>query len=141
MPTKGISSEAYLGYGRIEYHVTPIKNECQDTLCQYVTASSIPENRFSFGGKWTLDSENALGETGSTITFNAVAKKVHLVAGSLDELSTATVEVYVDGILTKTITIKESDLYTLVDGTEKKNQKVMIKVISGKLLGYAYTFG
>lgn len=141
MPTQGISPESYLGYARNTYHVTAIKNECQDTACQYVTAASVPENRFSFGGKWTLDSENALGETGSTITFNATAKKVHLVAGSFDKLSTATIEVYVDGVLTKTITIKESDLYTLVDGTEKKNQKVMIKVISGKLLGYAYTFG
>lgn len=140
-PTQGISPEAYLGYGRIQYHVPTIKNECQDTACQYVVATSIPESRFSFGGKWTLDSENALGETGSTITFNALAKKVHLVAGSLNELSTAMIEVYVDGVLTKTITIKESDLYTLVDGTEKKNQKVMIKIISGKLLGYAYTFG
>ncbi len=141
MPTNGISKEAYLGYGRIEYHTTPIKNECQDTACPYVLATQIPESKFSFGGIWTLDSEHALGETGSTITFNSVAKKVHLVAGSENNTSTTKIEVYVDGVLTKTIDIKESDLYTLVENPEKKNQKVMIKIISGKLLGYAYTFG
>ena len=141
MPTRGVSPESYLGYGRIEYHTTPIKNECQDTLCEYVLASKIPLNRFSFGGKWTLDSEHALGETGSIITFNADAKKVHLVAGPENTTSQATVEVYIDGVLTKTISIVASDLYTLFDGSKRETHLVKIKIIKGRILGYAYTFG
>lgn len=140
-PSRGLSPEAYLGYGRIEYHTSPIKQECQDVACPYVAATSIPSDKFSFGGVWTLDSEHALGETGATITFNANAKKVHLVAGPENNLAKVTLEVYVDGVMTKTLVVEASDLYTLVDGTEKKNQKVMIKVIKGRLLGYAFTFG
>ena len=141
MPSDGISPESYLGYGRSQYIVPAVKTACEDQTCTYTAVNPVPQNKFTLGGSWFLDSEHALGDTGSTITYNANAKKVHLVAAPEKEGATTKIEVYVDGILTKNITISASDLYTLVDGTVKKNQKVMIKIISGKLLGYAVTFG
>lgn len=141
MPSNGISPESYLGYARSQYSIPAVKAACEDTLCSYDAVKTLPENRFTFGGNWFLDSEHALGDVGSTLTYNANAKKVHLVASPEKEGATTKIEVYVDGILTKTLTISASELYTLVDGTVKKQQKVMIRVISGKLLGYAFTFG
>lgn len=141
MPAANSSPESYLGYARIQYHVSSIKNECEDMLCTYKAPAEIPLNRFAFNGKWSLDSEHALGETGATLTYHAKAKKVHLVAAPETGTVSAKIEVYVDGVLTKTFTLDKSDLYTLVDGDTVKDQKVMIKIISGKLLGYAFTFG
>lgn len=136
-----ISPESYLGYGRIEYSAVGIQSSCADASCDFIAPSVIPQNRFAFGGKWTLTRESALGDTGATLTYNATAKKVYLVAGPAKDGDVTKMEVYVDGVMTKTLTISSSDLYTLVDGVERKNQKVMIKIISGRLLGYAFTFG
>lgn len=141
MPSGGISPESYLGYSRTEYQINTIKSECLGRVCQYDVPENIPNNRFAYGGSWLIGRENAAGEMGSVLTFNASAKKVHLVAAPGKEGSTTKIEVYIDGTLSKTMNISASDLYTLVDGNEKKQQKVMIKVISGTLLGYAFTFG
>ncbi len=141
MPANNISPESYLGYARIQYHVSAIKDECEDSACTYKAPENIPLNRFAFDGKWSLDSEHALGETGGTLTYHAKAKKIHLVAAPETSITSAKIEVYVDGTLSKTITVDKSDLYTLVANETVKDQKVTIKIISGKLLGYAFTFG
>lgn len=139
-PKSGITNETYLGYARLSNYAGTIKTSCEDSLCTFETPSVLPLNEFSFGGEWVLDSEFATGKANSSLIYHAVASKVHFVAAPAKDGGKVIIQVSVDGVKTKIITIDHSDLYTLSDGNEKKEQTVMIKVISGDLEAYTFTF-
>jgi cytochrome c biogenesis protein CcdA/thiol-disulfide isomerase/thioredoxin len=141
MPGYDISPESYIGFTRMEYEATPVSRSCRDADCSYVLPDALPKNQFAFGGVWSVGGESASGGTGSSISYHYVAKKVHVVLGPDEQGSPATLEVYVNGVLSKSLTIDRSDLYTIVDNTEKKEGVVTIRITGGHVLAYAFTFG
>jgi hypothetical protein len=132
------SQETYLGYARFGHNSNKnISASCDDVICAYVIPEPVPVNTFAFGGNWNIGEQFAVGTVGSEITYHATGNKVHFVAGAE---KSATIAVYVDGVKTKEIIIDHDDLYTLVDTNVVGVRTVNIKVVSGVLDAYTFTF-
>lgn len=139
-PSRNSSLETYLGYSRMDYNANTIPSTCHNIDCTFISPQTLSKNTFAFGGTWNIQDEKALGGVGSTITYHTQAKKVHLVAGAKNSSESVVLEVYVNGIKSKEMTINMSDIYTLFEGSLSGEQTVMIKVIKGSLEVYTFTF-
>lgn len=132
------SQETYLGYQRMDYNSNSIANKCVDNVCDFVLQKT-KLNTWSFGGKWKIESERSIGQTGSALRYNFSASKFHLVAGSPKG---ARVKVSLDGGLAKEYRIQTQTLYTLADFGDLYGEHIIdIEVIGGSLETYAITFG
>lgn len=75
-PDKRLTPETYLGLGRMEKFAS---NEKPVEGLNTFTSGSVPENFFSYEGKWFLDLEYAKASAGSKLLLNFKANKVFLV--------------------------------------------------------------
>jgi thiol-disulfide isomerase/thioredoxin len=102
---------------------------------------TIPEeiikNKLYLGGTWNIATE-AAENTGGEIVFKYDAKNVYMVASSA---LGAEVEVYVDGKLSKNLNIQNETLYKIVEGDSYGEHTLKIKVKSGRLKAFTFTFG
>lgn len=90
-------------------------------------------------GTWFNDKDfmRLESETGK-IYLNYDAKNVNIVAGSDEE---TTVEVWVDGALTQTISVSEERLYEIVSGAEYARHDLELRVSGDGFRMYTFTFG
>jgi cytochrome c biogenesis protein CcdA/thiol-disulfide isomerase/thioredoxin len=139
-PSGGISSETYLGYGRMTNNINTSTLNCHDQSCTLTAPATLDKNMFAFSGDWNIQEGKALGSVGSSVIYHTKAKRVHLVAGAQNPGETVTIEVSLDGVTMQQIIIGMSDIYTLYDGTTVKDQVVTFKIIKGNLAAYTFTF-
>lgn len=136
------SHETYLGFNRLDYNAIDIDKSCLNKTCKFTSPEkdNFPKNTFSFEGDWMINSENAIGEKGSSIYYNFTASKVHLVMGSK---AGAKVKVTLDGDENngRIINVSYETLYDLVDLKGKYENHIMkMEIISGNLEAFAFTF-
>ncbi len=131
------SPETYFGAFRNTNFGNGIPNMEQSS--DFVIPNTLLSNKFYLGGKWDISSEFALNrESSSVLEYKFNAKEVYLVAESDTE---ATAEVYVDGVKTSTIKIKDSKLYHLVSLDTPGEHLLKIIFKSSGIKIYTFTFG
>ncbi len=129
------SPETYFGSARNEYLANGAagKNGTQNLVIPDTTQS----NSLYLGGAWSFVPEYAQS-TGGEVAFTYQAKNVYMVASSD---AGADVEVYLDSNLTKTLHIQDEMLYTIISGTDYSGHKLVLKIKSGTLKAFTFTFG
>jgi cytochrome c biogenesis protein CcdA/thiol-disulfide isomerase/thioredoxin len=96
-------------------------------------------NQFAFGGTWRIGGEPAEAVADATIDARFSARKVYLVLSSRGERPRS-VEVRVDGKLTRVVTVRRQRLYELVSLPRAGEHRLSLRFEPG-VAGYAFTFG
>ncbi len=89
-------------------------------------------------GDWKVESQYAQSGSASTLVFPYTAKYVYAVAESD---TPADVDVFIDGTLSKTISISAAQLYTLVSGTDVESHTLTLKPKNSGVKIFTLTFG
>ncbi len=133
------SPETYFGSDRNEYLANGEQNKTgEQALIISNKNSDIILNKLYLGGVWNFTPEYARGSVGGEIVFKYKTKNVYMTTGSTEG---AELEVYVDDKLTKTIKIKTETLYTLVEDTDYSVHTLKLRIKSGTLKAFTFTFG
>jgi len=102
------------------------------------SSRSEKSDNVSLQGSWNFTPEYAVNNGESTITYAYDAKNVYFVGGSKDGVD---VEIYKDGVLLKTITVKSEQLYTLIEGDSYGKHILQMKIKGSGLMAFTFTFG
>jgi cytochrome c biogenesis protein CcdA/thiol-disulfide isomerase/thioredoxin len=158
-PSKVQSPEVYFGFNRNTYLANgKASAQGSQTLTAPVgdALKNIGSNLLYLNGTWNFASEfasaKAVDGSGATdaaavpkIIFKYNAKNVYMVlsgkVGANGAASPAQVDVYVDGVMTKTISVQDQQLYTIVEGKDYGVHTVELRLKSGELNAYTFTFG
>jgi thiol-disulfide isomerase/thioredoxin len=140
-PSNGVSPETYFGFGRRDD--TQIANKgaptCDGSTCDFVAKDSLEKNQYALGGSWQTDQDSIESKSASTITFKAHTKMMYLVAQA--KSGTLPVRVYVDGTLTKTLSVKDSTLYDIAAFSGVEDHLIELKADKPGLIVFTFTFG
>lgn len=129
------SPEMYFGTSRLQYLVSS-QSPSDDKV--YTAPSTIPLNTFAMSGEWKFTPEVAQLVGGSgTITLKFHSSKVHMVASSP---IAAKLTITVDGKVQPSITVKNSELYTLFNGAAAADHIIEIKVDQPGFQAFTFTF-
>ena len=122
----------------------------------------MSENTLYLGGTWNFQDQYAQnvapsggqsqgsGATGTqagaayvpaTIEYAYDAKNVYMVAASADQTNGTLINVYQDGTLVNTLTVKADTLYQLISGSSYGAHTLKIEIESPGLQAYTFTFG
>jgi len=102
------------------------------------SSRSKSTDKVTLGGTWNISSEYVENVGQATIAYSYDAKNVYFVAGSKNGVE---VEIYKDGILLKTITVKAEQIYTLIEGDAYGAHRLQLKVKGSGLQAFTFTFG
>ena len=130
------SPEIYFGSARNE-HLANGKTltSGEQTL---VLRKVLTNNRLYLGGTWFFTPEYAENKKDGEVVFEYQAKNVYMVAHSEKGVD---VEVYVDGKLTNTIHVTQEKLYEVVKGVDYGEHTLLLKIKTGEIQMYTFTFG
>jgi cytochrome c biogenesis protein CcdA/thiol-disulfide isomerase/thioredoxin len=133
---KVASPETYFGSDRNQYigNATMSVPGTQDLTLP----STFDPNELYLGGTWNFTPEYATNTTAATAVFKYQAKNVYMVASSDAGVD---VGVYEDGVFVKTIHVKDQQLYTLIEGTDYGTHTIELKIPTGSLNAFTFTFG
>lgn len=154
-PTRVKSPEVYFGFNRNSYLANGKTATPGEQTFVAPKITDIESNKLYLGGTWNFESEyvstkvnadnTAQSDLQPKILFKYEAKNVYMVlSGKVGVNSVATpaqVGVYVDGVKTKTITVKDQQLSTIVEGKDYGIHTVELRLESGELNAYTFTFG
>jgi hypothetical protein len=126
--------ESYLGYERLErYDGTPV---LKNSTHSYTAASSLAASHLTYGGTWTVQSQDIVAGSDAVIRFNVHASNIYLVLAG-----TGTVSATLDGNALATQHVSGvPSLYTILSAV-KPQQGVLQLNVSPTVKAYAFTFG
>lgn len=136
----GSNRNAYLGNGLMG------KDGQQSlTIPQPITgvSSALSKNILYLGGIWNFDSEFAQNLGEASIVYRYDSKNVYMVASADTAVAPdgVEVEIYIDGVKTQTMTIKDEKLYTIVSGADYGEHVLEIRIKKAGLKAFTFTFG
>jgi cytochrome c biogenesis protein CcdA/thiol-disulfide isomerase/thioredoxin len=143
------SPETYFGASRNEY----LGNGTPSSVgSRTFTLPDTPRtNTLYLGGTWDVELEQATGNKGAQVLYSYNAHNVFFVASGAS--GTAVVQVLRDGkplgsfagadvnAKDSTVTITGQRLYDLIDDAASGPHTIELKVLSGSLAAYTFTFG
>ncbi|MBI4457980.1 thioredoxin family protein [Candidatus Uhrbacteria bacterium] len=149
------TSETYLGYGRMEYQANE-EEILRDRVQEYVLPADVARNRFAYGGRWLVRSENGtLAEAPGSVVIRYVASGVNLVMGA--ETSAVRAEVLIDGKPVPVgmrgadlvvqggrtyMRVSAERLYNVIDAKGAYGEHLLeIRFLDAGVRVYAFTFG
>lgn len=140
------SPETYFGSARNELLANGLPGRSGEQ--EFIIPNPIQTNRLYLGGNWIIDSENAKSKKDSIVKYLYNAGDVYLVASSDNG---AEVEVWQDGkivtddagsdVIKGIMKVGESRLYKVIHNSEPGEHTLELRVKSGEVLLYAFTFG
>lgn len=136
-----ISPETYLGE-RSWPALANAQGEPSDATVSYSAPASLLLNKYALVGDWKLiDGEHqALQADVGEIRMQWQGGEINLVLGPGDSTTPPTAEVWIDGVMHKTISIDRHDLYNLYTG-EYGEHALVLKLRGTGVKGFAFTFG
>ncbi len=148
-PKARYSPETYLGSSRMQY-LYPNGSTGNEKKV-FELSKNIPQNYFSFGGEWTIDSENAISGINAVLEYNFIANKVFLVLRPGSAKQNVQVKVFIDGKVVGSsnagqdvkdgiITIDQDRLYNLIQLKNAENHLLRLEFTPG-IEAFAFTFG
>ncbi len=135
-PTRVKSPEVYFGSDRNQYLGNGIISRIGEQIL--LIPSNIVSNKLYLGGTWDITSEYAENKDAGSIVFNYEAKNVYMAAGSTNGVE---VEIYKDDIFVKKLTIKDEQLYSLIEDAEYGKHTLRIVIPKAGLKAFTFTFG
>ena len=130
------SPEVYFGSSRNQYLANGFAGQIGEQTLSI--PSTISFNKLYLGGMWNLASEYAENKNTASIVFSYEAKNVYMTAGSENGVE---IEIYKDDVFVKKITIKDEQLYSLIEGADYGNHTLRIKILTAGLTAFTFTFG
>ncbi len=109
----------------------------------YVMPESVPLHQYALSGDWQLsvdEESQVLRSTEGAIRYHAMGSEVNLVLGIEEGSKPVPVDIFIDGMKTKTITVRAHDLYNLFTGTYGEHD-VTLNIHGKGVAAYAFTFG
>jgi thiol-disulfide isomerase/thioredoxin len=143
------SPETYMGLSRQENLVSP-ENPLVRQKIAFSSPKNIPLHHWALRGDWTNDLEFIRSESNhSELDFNFNSKNVYLVLGQdkthvnlkNTNKETPTIDVYLDDVKIKTLSIKEHKLYTLIQKPQVTQGILTLRFNQTGINAYAFTFG
>ncbi len=134
-PDDRLTPETYLGANKLDlgrYVGTPPVAGREQT---YRLAASVPEDKISFGGRWTLAGETATAGTGARLRLHYHARDVFVVLGGHGRVT-----VTHDGRTLQTIDVNADRLYTAVSGKTLGDATLELAFTPG-VHAFSFTFG
>jgi thiol-disulfide isomerase/thioredoxin len=144
------SPESYLGYGRIQYLVSP-EQIVADKPVTFTAPTSLSLNEFAYTGEWTLKEEQALPSKKAYLIYNFDAQQVFLVMRPQNGASSR-VRVYLDekvvdsqnagaDVQNGIVTVTSDRLYKLIKLPKEGQHILKLEFLDGNIELYAFTFG
>jgi thiol-disulfide isomerase/thioredoxin len=142
------SPETYFGADRNQY----LANGPQMTNGTYsltaptgattIGSGALQENSLYLDGQWDFEDQYATNLTApAKIFYEYDSKNVYMVAASDNPNKPVTVQVWVDGAQTGTVTIQANQLYNIVQGSSYGEHTLELVVENPGLDAYTFTFG
>lgn len=150
-PTDNISPETYLNSTRMQYYFPG--GSTGDGKQVFTLLDSIPLNTFSFGGEWTINSENAVTGKNAVLNYHFIADKVFLVLRPGITGNIARVKVFLDGkalsdlnkgsdVNSGEVLIDSDRLYNLIDLKGSGGEHALkLEFLAPGIEAFAFTFG
>jgi len=149
-PTAQISPETYLGSARMQYYFPTgtLSNGTQN----FTLADNLSQNSFSYGGQWTINSEDAVAGDKATLNYNFIADKVYIILRP-SNAKPGIVKVYLDGkiidasvagadVKNGLISVDTDRLYSVVDLRGKTESHLLrLEFKTPGIQVYTFTFG
>jgi cytochrome c biogenesis protein CcdA/thiol-disulfide isomerase/thioredoxin len=137
VPSSQTTPETYLGTARAAGWVggAPLTGTHSYPRPGY----ALNQGDFSYGGTWTIGTQQALAEAGATIDAHVQAKNVYIVL-TPPAHGAGRVAVSVDGHPTKTIVVSGQRLYTVASFASESEHAIHLAFSPGTS-GYSFTFG
>jgi cytochrome c biogenesis protein CcdA/thiol-disulfide isomerase/thioredoxin len=132
-PSREATRETYLGYDRIAGHANPVIAPDRDA--PYRLPAELEPDQLAYGGRWRVEAERAVAGREARLRMRFRAREVNLVLGGMGR-----VEVLLDGRRVRTIAVRGSRLYQLLDLPAFQTGLLELRVARG-VAGYAFTFG
>lgn len=136
--------ETYLGYLRIHNFS---KDFIKDQEYSYAPISPVPDDKFTYEGKWTVTKEYSAPRKNSKLLLNFESKEVYLVARP--KIKNSKFKVYVDGKLQYfgkdnkygIVTLDSDKLYKIINLPEPGRHILEIEFLDDNCEVFAFTFG
>lgn len=147
-PKTSLSPETYLGSGRMQFFYP--NGSLGNGKKVFELSKNIPQNYFSLGGEWAIESENAVSGQNAVLEYNFFAQKVFLVLRPPTS-GVGTVKVFIGGksvdvfssgedVEDGTVTINEDRLYNLIQLKNPESHLLRLEFTPG-IEVFAFTFG
>ncbi|SFU84717.1 Cytochrome c biogenesis protein CcdA [Polaromonas sp. YR568] len=91
-----LSGETYVGHERAAGFV-PAGGLQADVSHRYEPVASLPLNRWTLGGEWTVEGERAVAAGGARLAYRFRARDLHLVLGRKAGVSAVRFRILIDG--------------------------------------------
>jgi cytochrome c biogenesis protein CcdA/thiol-disulfide isomerase/thioredoxin len=148
-PQNQLTPETYLGSARMQYFYPDGK--VSTGVADFNTASKIPLNTFSYGGKWDIQDEYAKAVQNATLDLRFKANKVFLVLKPSDGVPKK-VRVLIDGkempiealgedVKDGSVTVDTDRLYSLANISGPLAEHTIRLEFEDGIEAYAFTFG
>ncbi|HSX08735.1 MAG TPA: cytochrome c biogenesis protein DipZ [Candidatus Saccharimonadales bacterium] len=150
-PHDQISPETYLGSERMQYYYP--SSTLSNGTGNYMLSDSPPQDTFSLGGQWTINTGNAMAGKNATLTYNFTASNVYLVLNPASTKQASKVKVFLDGKLVDSsnegtdvkdgvLDVQTDRLYNLINLHGKtENHTLKLEFNTPGTQGFAFTFG
>ena len=149
-PHTQISPETYLNSKRMQYFY-PTGNT-GDTSQTFTLSKNIPQDTFSLGGDWVINSENATAGENAVLEYHFSASKVFLVLRPGNSASNSKVKVILDGKVVDStnsgtdvkdgvVTVDLDRLYNVIDLHGNTENHVLRLELPNGVEAFAFTFG
>ena len=145
-----LSPETYLGSNRMEYLVN--RGKVSNGQQNFTLVRTLPNNRFSFGGQWTIADESAESGEKASLLYRFNAEKVYMVLKKGTAMD-GQIKVMIDGkpisaaaagedVINGVVTVKEDRLYEIIDLKNKtENHLLELQFMTPGIEAYTFTFG
>jgi cytochrome c biogenesis protein CcdA/thiol-disulfide isomerase/thioredoxin len=134
LPGAVITPESYLGWQRLDRYVGSPVRPGRTAVYRFPRAP-LPAHHLSYDGRWRLEAERAVAESGARLRLRYVARDVYLVLSGR-----GTVRLLLDGKEVRTVRVAGDRLYTLVRGPRTRERLLELRFSPG-VSAYAFTFG
>jgi cytochrome c biogenesis protein CcdA/thiol-disulfide isomerase/thioredoxin len=101
----------------------------------------VKSKNVTFVGDWDYSAEYANPSDGASLIYNFDAKNVYLVMKQKHDSVDGSVDVYLDGVFQKTITVQDNSLYELINLPVPGIHKLELKFKDNNIEAFAFTFG
>jgi hypothetical protein len=134
-PTGIGTPETYLGPERLNPQQYVGSKLVYGKAAQYVEATAVPLNGFSYGGEWTLSGQTATAGLGATLSLHFQAKKVYIVL-----TGRGTVTATLGARRVRTMHVSTARLYTVLTSSSTHEGVLRFRFTPG-VKAYSFTFG
>jgi cytochrome c biogenesis protein CcdA/thiol-disulfide isomerase/thioredoxin len=145
-PSQEATPETYLGYDRADGWVPA--NPTAGTHTTSAATGSLPLSRFSYGGSWTIGSQQVVAGANARIDAEVQGKNVYIVLSPPKPGATGHVQVTLDGrpapdgadVHAGSIAVNQQRLYTVASFANDGRHRLTLKFSPGTQ-GFSFTFG